>query len=170
MLSDMGSNCDALTVGLHFGVDLAACDALDTLQAFLRAFVPGYCPDLRVLRYERDRDAFAVDVSCDGQLREAILAQGGYRGEAYNALAAEDPPPHQRRFGSALIYGADRSAYLSVSYDEYVPARPGLRASAIGVIDHALRSLLAGVRGASTAASAATRLVVVAGACALAFV
>jgi hypothetical protein len=30
---------------------------------------------------------------------------------------------HQRRFGSALIYGADRSAYLSVSYDEYVPAR-----------------------------------------------
>jgi hypothetical protein len=113
-----------LTVELNFGVDLAACDALATLQAFLRAFVPGYCSDLRVLRYERDREAIAVDVSCDGQLREAVLVQGGYRGEAYNALAAQDPPPHQRRFGSVLIYGADRSAYLSVSYDEYLPARP----------------------------------------------
>jgi hypothetical protein len=52
-------------------------------------------------------------------------AQGAHRGEAYDALAAQDPPPHQRRFGSALIYGADRSAYLSVSYDDGIRAFHG---------------------------------------------
>lgn len=40
------------------------------------------------------------------------------------ALARQNPPAHDRRFGEALVYGADRSTWLSVRFDEYVPARP----------------------------------------------
>jgi hypothetical protein len=124
MLSRMGPDGQTLTVELHFGADLAACGVLDGLQAYLRSAAPGYCSALRVLRYEGDRDAVVVDVSRDGELREAVLAQGGHRGETYQALAAHDPPAYPRRFGSALIYGADRSMYLSACFDEYVPAKP----------------------------------------------
>jgi hypothetical protein len=124
MLSSMEPDGETLTVELHFGVDLAACGVLDGLQAYLRSAAPGYCSALRVLRYKGDRDAVVVDVSRDGELREAVLAQGGHRGETYRTLAAQDPPAYPRRFGSALIYGADRSMYLSVCFDEYVPAKP----------------------------------------------
>lgn len=124
MLSDMRPHREVLCIELHFGSDLAACDVMDRLQAFLRDAAARYSSGLRVLRYERDREAVAVDASRDGELRRAVLAQGGYRGETYKALAAQNPPLHERRFGNALVYGADRSMFLSVSFDQYVPAKP----------------------------------------------
>lgn len=115
---------ETLTIELHFGADLAACDVIDKLQAFLAATAAQFSAGLRVLRYERDRDAITVDVRREGELRSAVLTQGGYRGEIYKALASQDAPSHSRRFGDALLYGADQSMWLSVRFEEYVPAMP----------------------------------------------
>jgi len=109
---------ETLQIELHFGADLAACDVMDKVQAFLAATAARYSAGLRVLRYERDRDAIMVDVGRDGELRSAVLTQGGYRGQTYKALASQDPPSHSRRFGDALVCGADRSVWLSVRFDE----------------------------------------------------
>jgi hypothetical protein len=120
----MASPQETLSLELHFGADLATYDVIDKVQAFLSATAIQYSAGLRVLRYERDRDAIMVDVRRDGELRSAVLTQGGYRGETYKALASQDRPSHARRFGEALVYGADRSMWLSVQFDEYVPAKP----------------------------------------------
>jgi hypothetical protein len=119
----MATSLDDLGVELCFSSDLADGEVLNRLQDFLSSAAAKWSSRLRVMRYERDRDAIAVDVSRRGELVRAVLAAGGYRGETYQALARKHPPTNPRRSGYVLMYGANRSMRLSVRFDESVPAK-----------------------------------------------
>ncbi len=63
-----------LPIELHFGADLASCDVVDRVQHVVHEMAPKFCADLRVLRFERDREAVAVEVTARGLLREIVVA------------------------------------------------------------------------------------------------
>jgi hypothetical protein len=114
---------DELSFELHFGVDLAESDVLDTLQTSLTAG-RGFSHSLRALSVERDRAPLSVGLDVPGSVREAVVMKGTQSGPTYRALVAADPPTHHRRFGHALLRGSPPSTFLVIDFDEYVPCRP----------------------------------------------
>jgi hypothetical protein len=114
-----------LGLEVHFDVDLAEADVCDQLQDWLGRVAPRFASRLRVLAYERDAAAIPVDAANPGSLHRAVLSRGLDRGPTFDALAAEaGPTPFARRFGNALVRGGAPKSFLTVTFDEYHPARP----------------------------------------------
>lgn len=110
---------------VHFATDLVSSDVIDALQAALVTISPKFCARLRVLEYERDRDAVSVDALEAGALHDAVVSKGVHRGALYDQLSAASPPPeHPRRFGSVFVRGSAPKTFLGIRFDEYAPARP----------------------------------------------
>jgi hypothetical protein len=113
-----------LHLEVHYRVDLAAepgpvsdlCGALVDL---------GFGTSARVLEYERDRAAVDVDLRDPMAVHAAVVQKGCARGPVFQALAsAERGPGHPRRFGNVMLRGRTSRTWLTVRFDEYVPAMP----------------------------------------------
>ena len=110
---------------MHFEDDLAESGHIESFAETLQQLAPGLLHELAVCAFETDPAPIRADWTRTGELRRAVLDKGGARGDLYAELAASNPPPqHPRRFGDAHLKSANRSTYLSVQFDEYVPARP----------------------------------------------
>ena len=110
---------------MHFEEDLAESGHIESFAQTLHQLAPGFLDELVVCAFETDRAPIRADWTETGELRRAVIDKGGARGDLYAELAASNPPPqHPRRFGDAHLKSANRSTFLSVQFDEYVPARP----------------------------------------------
>lgn len=107
---------------IHFDVDLATSDVIDSFQACLAAFAPRFCDTLRVIAHEGDRAPISIDMSDSHALSQAVVGKGSTRGGTFARLTADSPPKQGRRFGSVLIRGKAASTFLTIRFDEHTPA------------------------------------------------
>lgn len=112
-----------LSFEVHFSVKLVASDVLDGLQDALASLSPGFCADLRVMSYERDREVRRVAPGLP--LRQAVAEKGLQRGETYRSLVQDSgPPSHGREFGDAIVRGSAPRTNLYIRFDDLTPAMP----------------------------------------------
>lgn len=118
----------SLHLEVHYGTDLAAEPR--TISDLCASLVDlGFGSRVRVSEYERDRTAVDVDLRNPSAVHRVVVQKGCARGPTYEALASEalasgSRPRRPRRFGDVMLRGPIRRTWLSVRFDEYVPARP----------------------------------------------
>jgi hypothetical protein len=112
-----------LSFEVHFSVKLAATDVLDGVQDALARLSPGFCADLRVMSYERDRDVRRIVPGLP--LRRAVVEKGLQRGDTYRSLVQKARPPrYDREFGDVIVRGSAPRTNLYIRFDDLTPAKP----------------------------------------------
>jgi hypothetical protein len=105
----------------HYGVDLASDGG--PIGALCSALVDlGFGGAAKVLAYERDRGAVAVDLGEPATVQRVVVEKGSARGSTLQALEAGAPSPHPRRFGEVMLRGRHPRSWVGIRFDEHRPA------------------------------------------------